>query len=1507
MKAITWLRLLAWALLTLSGYVSGAPAQKPLFLTTGVSPMVMFAMSVDHQLFTKAFADYSDLNGDGVIDNTYTDSFDYYGYFDSDRCYTYNSSDNYFEPKGDATGAHGHHCTGGSSTGEWSGNFLNWATMTRIDVLRKALYGGKRAVGYDTATQTVLERELLPDDVHAFVKVFTPATGDSMQNYTPFTASTISMCNVTPGPGGNTQTQNVDTSTYHPKVRIASGSWPRWSADEVYQCAWRNNGTSPGTGSNLFTSGSGAPSVRVEACVTGKLGENCQSYNGTDFKPVGLLQEYGEDGTLQFGLTSGSYQNRDKGGVLRKGISYIAGNTSASDDEVNLSDGTFNNAVDGIISSLNKIRLNAWDYTAHKYQDCNTFGISIDTYLTSSSANRKCSNWGNPISELYLEAVRYLIGESSPTSAFNVASDSLNLPTATWDSSSDPMASDEWCTPMNVVVISSGDNSFDTDHLSNVPSVLGAVSAATDKIGTEEGFSGDYFIGEVGASPMTNPDSNICSAKTFTSLSQKRGLCPATPTKQGGYGIAGLAHKARTTDLRSDRDNDPVTGEGQTISTYAIAMAKDLPDFRFKVGSNYVTVVPNAYAGPTGSLPPVVSTDWKASSLAGLTVEETDYDGSGNLTYARFLALWEDSAWGNDYDMDVISRVSVCVGAECTEHDDDNNGSNDSNPGDGVVRVTTRIVHKYAGVSVKVGFVVSGTTNDGEYTTLRYQNGNNFSASDFDNDNAGREPTPTIFTFTPGSSAAGSLPSPLQLAAKYGSFTDSDDNDLPNLQSEWDEDNDGVADSFFFADDPSQIGPKLASFLDTIATTSSASAVVANSASFNSGTRIFQARFDSGDWTGQLLSFPVIPVTGGVQTTPDWDSGEEISNQDYDTGREIITWSPGSGAGVPFRWASLDSAQQTLLNQTTSGGTDTNGERRVNYIRGDDSYEQSNGGLFRDRVSLLGDNVNSSPVFVGALDFNYVDNLEGNSNLYSAFVAQHDDAECYQSDGTTLRPIADLEREPIIFFGANDGMLHGVSACTGEEKLAYVPSALMSGLPELTSPNYSHRYFVDGSPNVVDAFWSGNWHTVLVSSLRAGGKAVFALDVTDPGSFDEANAASLALWEVSASDTDFSELGFTFGQPVIDKVEGHGWVAMFGNGYDSANGKAVLYVVDIDDGDRQLELVLDNGPDNGLSSITPIDSDNDGIADLLYAGDLKGNLWRIESIGALGFGAANSVSKLYAAKTADGSPQPITTQPTVGRHPLSTKGRMVYFGTGKYFEIGDNDPANVVDGDPGDGVEYNSMYAIWDRDNGNTVTSVTTPRNSNTLQRQTITTQTAGTFGTETFDIRILSDTTVTWAAVSGSCGPDSSCGWYLDFDQAADLGEKIVADPVLRGGYLFFVTIVPETSVCSRGGSSWFMVLDTQNGGRADEPVFDLNGDGVFDLNDQYDIDDTAAIVNVSPSGKRSKIGLLTKPAFVDNLGKDGDASDAITSGTDEAEVGDDLVRNVGLERGRKSWLQFK
>ncbi len=1481
------------------------PAKEPLFLTAGISPMVMFALSVDHQLFIKAFGDFSDLDGDGVLDNQYVDSFDYYGYFDSARCYQYDSGTGYFRPRDAADGANGHHCNNAASSGDWSGNFLNWATMTRIDVIRKALYGGKRST--DTNAQTVLERALLANDVHAFAKVFSVASSD-MVKYTPYTETTITMCNSTPPPtSGSDETQNMDTAANPPKMRIVSGDWGRWAGGERNQCEYyqdaqqanRDAGIVPAYADNLFASGTrNAPNVKVETCVANKLEDNCRTYDPTTAaKPIGLLQEHGEDKTLRFGLMSGSYDKRDKGGVLRKAMSYFAGNTTASDDEVNLLDGTFNTSVNGIISTLNRIRLNTWDYGDTHYNDCDTFGINVNTYLTSGSANRKCSNWGNPMSELYLEAVRYLIGEGSATGTFNVASDALGLPTATWD---DPMPADDWCTPMNIVMLSSGDNSFDTDHLGTVPSVLGNINSATDAIGVAEGFSGNVYIGEVGATPLANPDTNICSAKTFTNLSHMRGLCPTSPNKQGGYAMAGLAHKANTVDLRSDRDNDPLTSEGQTISTYAIAMAKNLPDFVVPLGSGALNLVPIAYAGPTSSTPAVDSSDWASSSLAQLSIEDQVYSG-GDLTYVRFLAMWEDSAWGNDYDMDMVSRISICVASECANHDDDGDGSNDSNPGANTARVTVRFMHAEGGVSMKIGFVAVGTSADGEYAEIRKFHGGGANFSSFDDD-PGRdveEPTPQSYTFTAGSSVASLLPTPLELAAKYGGFRDSDGDNMPNQAVEWDQDSDGVADSFFFADDPSQIGPKLASFLSVIATTSSAASVVANSVSLQTTTRIYQASFDSTDWSGSVFSFPVDVQTGALLTA-EWNAADLINGQDWDTGREWLTWDSTTGAGIPFRWADLNAAQQLALNiNPVSGSPDTLGSDRLDYLRGDSTNEQANGsGTFRDRASVLGDVVHSTPTVVGAPNFGYRDSIEP-SAPYSAFKAQYADVACVDDQGNP-RAVGLLDREPILYFGANDGALHGVSACTGVERIAYVPSAAYPDLSKLTAPDYSHHYYVDGASTVVDAFFSNDssWHTVLVGTLAAGGKGIFALDVTNPANFSESSASQVVLWDKTPADTGYGELGYTFSQPAVVKAQGHGWVAVFGNGYHGTSGKAVLYIARIYDGTLLQTIDLSasgpgsvsHGSGNGLSTIAPIDSDGDGDVDLIYGGDLNGNVWRFEANGS-GFSRANT-TLLYKAKNATGTDdQPITSRMSVGLHPTSAVGRMVYFGTGKYYEQLDNDPLNAV--------QYNSMYGIWDRDTGATISSVVA-RNSNILQQQTIDTQTLGTFDGNPFEVRVLSNTPMKWALPGDACAANSSCGWYLDL---TDGGEKMVSNPTLRGGRLIFVTTVPSALSCDEGGTGWLMEIDPATGGRLDVPVFDLSGDGVFNANDNLSQSDIV-------SGIKSKVGIIQPPAILAGIGGKGDGSfggveGKYSSGSRNAQI-EVTIENPGLlGAGRKSWVR--
>ena len=157
----------------------------PPFVSSGAPPLVMLVMGRDHKLYYGAYNDASDLNEDGVLDVHYNPSIDYYGYSDSYKCYEYNATDKRFAPTSKTTTKK---CSGAN---EWSGDFLNYITMSRMDTMRKVLYGGYRST--DSATETVLERVFIPQDAHSWGKEYTSVAVDGydIADYTPFVAPPV--------------------------------------------------------------------------------------------------------------------------------------------------------------------------------------------------------------------------------------------------------------------------------------------------------------------------------------------------------------------------------------------------------------------------------------------------------------------------------------------------------------------------------------------------------------------------------------------------------------------------------------------------------------------------------------------------------------------------------------------------------------------------------------------------------------------------------------------------------------------------------------------------------------------------------------------------------------------------------------------------------------------------------------------------------------------------------------------------------------------------------------------------------------------------------------------------------------------------------------------------------------------------------------------------------------------------------------------------------------------
>lgn len=590
---------------------------------------------------------------------------------------------------------------------------------------------------------------------------------------------------------------------------------------------------------------------------------------------------------------------------------------------------------------------------------------------------------------------------------------------------------------------------------------------------------------------------------------------------------------------------------------------------------------------------------------------------------------------------------------------------------------------------------------------------------------------------------------------------------------------------FFSAADPATFATELASVLEAIQDrgSSSSAAVASNSTRLTSSTHLYQALFDPRDWSGQLKAFPLL--ANGTIGAQAWDAADNIP--DYGS-RIIMTW---NGAGMAF-----------------SGALGTLSADQVDYLRGDPSNEVRNSGTFRNRSTRLGDIVNSDPHFVHNENFGY-NTLPSTAGAdYPAFLA-----------GKTAR-------KAMVYVGANDGMLHGFDASfvcqdtnllidsdgdtdlendcditvpastAGDELLAYVPQAVWPNLADLTSPSYTHKYFVDGSPTSWDAYWgvTPTWKTVLVGGLGAGGKAVYALDVSNPASF----GTSSVLWEFTGNDAaQIANMGHVMGNVTVARMKDGNFWAVFGNGFGSASGKSVLFMVQVDLPSTVKMIELGAGTGNGLAQPTLVDEDGDRIIDLIYAGDLKGNVWKVDVTGnttnnwKTAYGTAGSPDPLFLAKDGSGNAQPITSGIEVGRAPSGASGLMVYFGTGKYFEVGDNATLGTQ-----------TLYGVVDDGSDSLLRS--------TLQQQSIIYE-----GTVSGNrVRAVSANTVDYATQDG---------WYIDLltPPSTQKGERMISAPMLFGGKLIFQTVVPSLSPCDYGGASWLMQVDPATGGQLLAPAF--------------------------------------------------------------------------------------
>ena len=628
--------------------------------------------------------------------------------------------------------------------------------------------------------------------------------------------------------------------------------------------------------------------------------------------------------------------------------------------------------------------------------------------------------------------------------------------------------------------------------------------------------------------------------------------------------------------------------------------------------------------------------------------------------------------------------------------------------------------------------------------------------------------------------------------------------------------------NFVSASSPGEFTSGLKDALATITNrTSSSSNVAANSTSLGTDTRLFQASYIGGQWTGELRAFPVTPAIpanpGATPPTPAkpakigdtaiWSASEEIPAWDA---RKIFTHNGSTGATFPT------TAQLVTLEAGLGTGLEL-----ANYLKGDDSKEMRKAGVFRNRLHLLGDIIHSSPVYV--------------------------------KDSDT------------IFVGANDGMLHAFDGSSGGEQFAYIPAGVnIANLAKLGDPGYPHNYFADGPLTVSTKTQTPN-KNILVASLGRGGKGLYALDVTAPGSF----AVGDVEWDISGD----ADMGHILGEPFITKLNGgEGTGVIVANGFNSPNDTAVLLVVDIDDGRIIKRIPTSSATSNGLFGPRGWDNDGNGTVDFVYASDLLGNVWKFDLNGNsnqwdVAYKQGNTPLPLFVATDATGNRQAITGGISIAIDPETYK-QWIFFGTGRYLTS--DDPA-----DP----SVQTMYGIIDGGVPiGTRAANDDPNSANGLVKRT--TVAAGN----------INGMPVRGFEASTQPLPVGKRGWFVDFAPPAPgtaLGERMVGKPAVVGPVLLFSSIIPSSDPCTPGGRGFINAINPFTGASVGSHFFDVDGDG------QYGDDEVGGV----PVGSvDTGVGMNTDALLIEKL---------ITVGGSGGNTGSVGVSNPAA-LGRVSWREL-
>lgn len=655
-------------------------AQNPITKPLGVSkddvpPNVMFVMGRDHNLFTAAYSDYTPLTENNSADYFYTiyhPEFIYEGMFASDMCYEYDDLPNPVDEdhnkawvptsmamskkasSSDGTVSADVYYCGGK---KWLGNFMNYVTASRLDVIKTALYGGTRLLKsdntqYDYTWEDDKDKSISPVlthtdaliDAHAWAKVFSPKMYVNYPKVPKIDIEEISGLLALPSFDG---TRSDGTSPayflgvypkdFHqsgsPRFRVVkvekanipgdqgeyalvkecedgSGNCAVWTWISQESTANKNFKAKEENVNKWATKVGDDYLLNVVACnpkLTSKINNNCKKYvfkDQTYHQPEGIVQLYGvgAQARLHFGLLTGGWDSNRTGAMLRDNISN-------KENEYNKDTGKIiykrcGNYRCGLAGSLDQFKIIK---NNNVYGDC---GRNTGVLNAMNGAKKQCGDWGNPIAELLYESVNYFQDKNVDRDG-NTSGREDNMKLGCVANTTDtakpistrqnPYSKSNYCAKAVSFIISDEAPSFDAFVQGQKSSIgEGAQREITDELQKRFKVSGKYLVG-LSTTTTSNEEQHykgMPTIKTIKDLSDVVGIAPTQAFSYGSYNVVGVASLALGKDADNLRLSNSARGRGVdenfNMQTFVLAMKPNMPEVKIPVKNGVVRLIPLA-------------------------------------------------------------------------------------------------------------------------------------------------------------------------------------------------------------------------------------------------------------------------------------------------------------------------------------------------------------------------------------------------------------------------------------------------------------------------------------------------------------------------------------------------------------------------------------------------------------------------------------------------------------------------------------------------------------------------------------------------------------------------------------------------------------------------------------------------------------------------------------------------------------------------------------------------